>query len=174
MWLEAKHNTLPIIDRDNNHSILTNVTGEECVSNTFLKGTGIMTTEELVKRALTAKKMAYAPFSHFRVGAVLVTEDDQLYEGCNIEISSFGLTICAERLAIFKAVSEGQKKFKSIFIASDSEKLTPPCGACRQVLWELAGNIEVIMINRSGNYQKSSMQELLPLGFDKTFLTTKH
>ena len=109
-------------------------------------------------------------FSNFKVGAVLVTSGRQVYTGCNIEISSYGLTICAERVAIFKAVSEGERNFQSIFIASDSDKVTPPCGACRQVLWELAGDIEVFMINRYGTYQKKLMSELLPLGFDRSYL----
>lgn len=130
-----------------------------------------MTIEQLIQQALKTKEAALASFSKFKVGAVLVTMDNRIYTGCNIETSSFGLTICAERVAIFKAVSEGEKQFKSIFIASDSEKLTPPCGACRQVLWELAGDIEVFMIDYLGNYQKSSMRELLPFGFDKSFLT---
>ncbi len=130
-----------------------------------------MTIEQLIKEALNTKASAQAQFSKFKVGSVLVTADDRLYRGCNIEISSFGLTICAERVAIYKAVSEGEKHFKSIFIASDSDKFTPPCGACRQVLWELAGNIEVFMINRFGLYQKNLMQELLPYGFDKSYLT---
>jgi len=129
-----------------------------------------MTIEQFIQEALNVKENALAPFSNFKVGAVLVTMDDKIYHGCNIETSSFGLTICAERVAIFKAISEGEKEFKSIFIASDSEKLTPPCGACRQVLWELAGDIDVYMINRLGQYQKSTMKELLPLGFDKSFL----
>jgi len=129
-----------------------------------------MTVEQSIKSAIEAKEAAVAPFSNFKVGAVLVTADNRIYRGCNIETSSFGLTICAERVAIFKAISEGEKKFKSIFIASDSEKFTPPCGACRQVLWELAGNIDVFMINRFGEYQQSSMKELLPFGFDKSFL----
>jgi cytidine deaminase len=129
-----------------------------------------MSIEALIKEALTAREFARASFSNFRVGAILVTQNDKIYSGCNIETSSFGLTVCAERVAIFKAVSEGEKEFKSIFIASDSEKFTTPCGACRQVLWELAGNIDVFMINRFGEYQKNSMKELLPLGFDKSFL----
>lgn len=129
-----------------------------------------MTIEQLIKIALQTKSSAVAPFSNFNVGAVLVTQSDRLYRGCNIETSSFGLTICAERVAIFKAISEGEREFKSIFIASDADRFTPPCGACRQVLWELAGNIEVFMIDRFGNYQKSTMRELLPHGFDKSFL----
>jgi cytidine deaminase len=129
-----------------------------------------MIIEQLIQEALKAKQFAQAPFSNFKVGAVLVRTDNRIYRGCNIETSSFGLTICAERVAIFKAISEGEKEFKSIFIASDSERFTPPCGACRQVLWELAGDIDVFMINRLGEYQKTSMKELLPFGFDSTFL----
>lgn len=130
-----------------------------------------MNIEQLVQHALATRERALAPFSNFHVGAVLVTADGRIYAGCNIETSSFGLTICAERVAIFKAISEGEKKFTAIFIASDSEKFTPPCGACRQVLWELAGNIDVYMINRMGRYQKSTLNELLPFGFDKSFLS---
>ena len=129
-----------------------------------------MIFKELINKALKEKESAKAFFSNFRVGAILITDDDKIYRGCNIEISSFSLTICAERVAIFKAVSEGENKFKSIFIASDSDKITPPCGACRQVLWELADDIDVIMINRNGEYQQTKMSALLPLGFDKSYL----
>ncbi len=129
-----------------------------------------MTIEQLIQVALKTKESAQAPFSNFKVGAVLVAVNNRIYNGCNIETSSFGLTICAERVAIFKAVSEGEKEFRSIFIASDSTRFTPPCGACRQVLWELAGDIDVFMINRRGEYQKTTMRELLPFGFDKSFL----
>lgn len=129
-----------------------------------------MTIEQLIQTALIARASALAPFSNFKVGAVLIAQDDQIYQGCNIETSSFGLTICAERVAIFKAISEGARVFKSIFIASDADRFTPPCGACRQVLWELAGNIDVFMIDRAGRYQKIKMQELLPFGFDKSYL----
>ena len=124
----------------------------------------------LIEETIKAKQSAYAPFSRFRVGAVLVTQNDKLYTGCNIEISSYSLTICAERVAIFKAVSEGEKKFKEIYIATDSEKFCPPCGACRQVLWELAGNIAVIMINSSGKFKTEKLQKLIPEAFDKQFL----
>jgi len=129
-----------------------------------------MSTDDLINQALKERNTAKAYFSNFNVGAILVGDNEKTYRGCNIEISSYGLTICAERVAIFKAVSEGEQKFKSIFIASDSEKITPPCGACRQVLWELAGDIDVYMINRKGEYKSAKMSTLLPLGFDKTYL----
>lgn len=131
-----------------------------------------MTPDAYIHAALEAKAAAQAPFSHFKVGAVLVTSDQRMYRGCNIELSSFGLTICAERVAIFKAISEGEQAFRAIYIASDAEKFTSPCGACRQVLWELAGDIEVYMINRRGQYQKSLLHELLPFGFDRSFFKT--
>ncbi|HDQ00041.1 MAG TPA: cytidine deaminase [bacterium] len=129
-----------------------------------------MTFDELIQTALKQRESARADFSNFRVGAVLLTIEDRLFTGCNIEISSFGLTICAERVAVFKAISEGLRDFKTIFIASDSTKITPPCGACRQVLWELAGDIEVIMINCHASYQKAKMSDLLPHSFDRSFL----
>ena len=124
----------------------------------------------LIKKTMSAKQHAYAPFSQFKVGAVLVAQEDKLYTGCNIEISSYGLTICAERVAIFKAVSEGEKEFKAILIATDSEKFCPPCGACRQVLWELAGNIRVIKVNNNCEYEEEMLQQLLPQAFDRKFL----
>ena len=130
-----------------------------------------MSTDDFVNSALKERESAKAFFSSFKVGAILVCNSDKTYSGCNIEISSYSLTICAERVAIFKAVSEGEKNFKSIFIASDSEKLTPPCGACRQVLWELSGDIDVYMINKNGDYQMAKMSTLLPLGFDKTYFS---
>lgn len=129
-----------------------------------------MTFQDNIKETLILKESAKATFSKFKVGALLITEDGRIYRGVNIEVSSYSLTICAERVAIFKAISEGEHKFKTIFIASDSEKITSPCGACRQVLWELAGDIDVVMINKHGEYKISKMNELLPISFDKTYL----
>lgn len=123
----------------------------------------------IIQRTINLKNVAYAPYSNFRVGAIIVTQDDVLYTGCNIEISSYSLTICAERVAIFKAVSEGEREFKAIYIATDTENFCPPCGACRQVLWDLAGNIKVIMINKKGEHQAEMLQDLLPQAFDKNF-----
>ena len=126
-----------------------------------------------IKKAMQVKETAYAPFSNFRVGAIVISTDDQIFSGCNIEISSYSLTICAERVALFKAVSENTRKFKAIYIAADSEKPCTPCGACRQVIWELAGNIEVIMINKHGEYKISMMNDLLPDAFDENYLEGK-
>ncbi len=128
-----------------------------------------MTQDELIKQALHERTSAKAFFSHFRVGALLLSKKGKIYRGSNIELSSYGLTMCAERVAIFKAISEGEQNFQSIFIASDAQKITTPCGACRQVLWELAGDIDVYMINCQGAYQMLKLSQLLPNGFDKTY-----
>jgi len=126
-----------------------------------------MNYRTLVKHAQTARKYSYSPYSRFRVGAAILTSDGQIFTGCNIENSSFGLTVCAERTAIFKAVSEGQKKFKAIAIVSGEEGYTAPCGACRQVLLDLAENIDVVMINRKGEMRILKMKDLLPHPFGR-------
>ena len=128
-----------------------------------------MDINSYIQKTIEIKEKAYAPFSHFRVGALLITNKNREFSGCNIEISSYGLTICAERVAIFKAVSEGERKFKEIYIATDTEQFCPPCGACRQVLWELAGNIKVIMINSKLQYKTDTLQHLFPEAFDKKY-----
>ncbi len=119
-----------------------------------------------IQKATKAKETAYAPYSKFRVGAIVISHDDQIFSGCNIEVSSYSLTLCAERVALFKAISENIRKFKAIYIAADSEKPCTPCGACRQVIWELAGNIEVVMINKYGEFKIRMMENLLPDAFD--------
>jgi cytidine deaminase len=124
----------------------------------------------LVRLARLAKKHSYSPYSHFRVGAALLARSGKVYTGCNIENSSYGLTVCAERTAIFKAVSEGVRGFSAIAIATDEDRGTPPCGACRQVLLDLAGDIEVIMVGRKGPATVTTMSELLPLPFGATHL----
>ncbi|MCI0705896.1 MAG: cytidine deaminase [Ignavibacteriae bacterium] len=123
-------------------------------------------SKELVAEALRAKKRAHTPYSMFPVGAALLASNGHIYTGCNIEVSSYGLTICAERTAIFKAVSEGDRNFKAIAIVSDDPNITPPCGACRQVLWDLAGNIDVIMANPKGKIKKQKLKDLIPHAFD--------
>jgi cytidine deaminase len=126
--------------------------------------------EPLLKAALDVRLRAHAPFSHFLVGAALESADGRIFAGCNVESSSYGLTICAERAAIFKAVSEGAKRFTRIAIAADTEKLTPPCGACRQVLWDLCGDLEVILLNLQGATERTTLSALLPRAFDATLL----
>jgi cytidine deaminase len=127
-----------------------------------------MNYKTLVKHARAARKHSHSPYSRFKVGAALLTREGKVFTGCNIEISTFGLTICAERTAIFKAVSEGHKRFLAIAIATDEKGFTPPCGACRQVLMDLAGNIDFIMSNRKGETEVMKLLDLFPLPFVDT------
>ena len=125
-----------------------------------------MTYSELADAAVSAKRKALPPYSHFHVGAALLTEDDKIYEGANIENSSYSLTICAERTAAFNAVLAGERKFKAIAIAGDSEGYTPPCGACRQVLLELCGKeLDVVLVDRKKNLKIFKLNELIPFSF---------
>lgn len=124
-----------------------------------------MDYKTLVNKAADAKQIAHAPYSNFRVGAALLTEDNKIITGCNIENASYGLTMCAERTAIFKAYSEGERKFKAIAIAADTEDYISPCGACRQVISELCGNIDVILVNGSNEFKVIKAFDLLPLAF---------
>lgn len=124
-----------------------------------------MDYKTLVNKATDAKQIAHAPYSNFRVGAALLTEDNKIITGCNIENASYGLTMCAERTAIFKAYSEGERKFKAIAIAADTEDYISPCGACRQVISELCGNIDVILVNGSNEFKVIKAFDLLPLAF---------
>lgn len=127
--------------------------------------------EALMEAALRARDYAVAPFSHFRVGAALETADGCIHTGCNIENASYGLTMCAERVAIFKALSEGDRKFVRMAIAADTDALTPPCGACRQLIWEFCGDIELILVNAAGKSETFRSGELLPRAFDVSFLS---
>jgi cytidine deaminase len=129
-----------------------------------------MQHENLLRAALDAKEKSFSPYSRFRVGAALLTKSGKIYTGCNIENSSFSLTICAERTAVFKAISEGEKEFSSILIVSDDESYCPPCGACRQVLSDFATDIEIIMVNSKGDELTRTLTELLPLAFDSSYL----
>ena len=131
-----------------------------------------MNTPNLIKQALQARNFAYAPYSHFAVGAALVTEDNKVYTGCNIESSAFTPSNCAERTAFFKAISEGNKKFKSIVVVGDFEgkpvkQLCPPCGMCRQVMMEFCEpeTFEIIVANSNGETQMFKLKDLLPFGF---------
>jgi cytidine deaminase len=124
----------------------------------------------LIEAALQVRERAHAPFSKFKVGAALLGEDGQIYTGCNVENATYGLTVCAERVAVFKAVSEGVRKFRRIVVAADTNVLTPPCGACRQILWEFCGDIEVILTNLQGKTESLRLKELFPRPFDASFL----
>jgi cytidine deaminase len=125
---------------------------------------------ELERVALEARERAHAPFSHFLVGAALEAEDGTIYGGCNVENSSYGLTMCAERSAIYHAVSRGARRFKRVAVVADTPSLTPPCGACRQVLWDLCGDLEVVLFNLAGKRETMRLSDLLPRAFDATFL----
>jgi cytidine deaminase len=124
-----------------------------------------MTDLQLLKAAEEAKNKAYVPYSKFRVGAALLTKEGKVYTGCNIENASFGATNCAERTAIFKAVSEGEKEFAAIAINTDAESLTFPCGICRQVMVEFAHDLKLIIGNPEGKYKVFTMDDILPNSF---------
>ncbi|MGM9987894.1 MAG: cytidine deaminase [Bacillaceae bacterium] len=125
-----------------------------------------MNQQQLIEEAIKARQKAYVPYSKFQVGAALLTTDGKLYHGCNIENASFGLTNCAERTALFKALSEGDVKFQAIAVVADTEGPVPPCGACRQVLFELCDvNMPVYLSNLNGNVKVTTVGELLPGAF---------
>ena len=129
-----------------------------------------MTDRELCQKAIEMMDKAYVPYSHFPVGAALLCADGTVFTGCNIENAAYGCTICAERTAIFKAVSEGYKDFVHIAIAGKSEDYCVPCGSCRQVMMEFAPRMEVICLNGKGESRKFALKELLPYGFDQSWL----
>ncbi len=120
--------------------------------------------------ALAAREYAHAPFSKFRVGAALEDSAGRIHTGCNVENATYGLTICAERLAVFKAISEGAREFRRIAIAADTDSLTPPCGACRQILWEFCGDLEIALVNPRGAREMVRLSDLFPRPFDASFL----
>jgi cytidine deaminase len=125
---------------------------------------------DLVRAARKARRNAHASFSKFKVGAALETTDGTIVTGCNIENATYGLTICAERVAMFKALSEGHKRFRCIAIVADTERPTPPCGACRQILWEFGGDLEVILANLRRETGRHRLSDLLPVPFDRGLL----
>jgi cytidine deaminase len=126
--------------------------------------------DKLVAAARAAREHAVADFSHFKVGAALETDAGDIITGCNDENASYGLTICAERVAIFKALSEGQRTFRRIVVVADTAEPTPPCGACRQIIWEFCGDVEVTLANLQAVTKTLQMKDLLPLPFDKGLL----
>jgi cytidine deaminase len=126
--------------------------------------------EKLVTAAKQARENAHAPYSNFRVGAALRGSSGRIFSGCNVENATYGLTVCAERVAIFKAISEGERGFSAIAVVTDTEKLTPPCGACRQLIWEFCGDVPVTMANLGGKRETLQMKELFPKPFDDSNL----
>lgn len=122
--------------------------------------------QDLLKSALEARENAYVPYSHFAVGAALRTMEGKIYTGCNIENASYGLTVCAERVALFKAVSVGERNFVALAVVADTSDVCSPCGACRQVLAEFCPELKIMMANMQGKMVIKDIQELLP-GFFK-------
>lgn len=125
--------------------------------------------EDLIKAARNVRENAFAPFSNFKVGAAIEAADGSIITGCNVESASYGLTNCAERVAIQKAISEGVNEFEQLAIVVDTAQLTAPCGACRQVIWEFCGDIPVTLSNLDGKTETLQMSELLPHAFDRSF-----
>lgn len=123
--------------------------------------------DPLIEAALRARAYARAPYSGFHVGAAVEDSEGRIYTGCNVESASYGLTICAERVAVFKALSEGAAKFRRIAVAG-GDVLTPPCGACRQVLWDWCREAELILVNPAGETRRFQMRDLFPEPFDET------
>ena len=126
--------------------------------------------DPLASSALAARENAHAPYSHFGVGAALEDASGRVHTGCNVENATYGLTLCAERVAVFKAISEGARKFRRIAIAADTDELTPPCGACRQILWEFCGDIEIMLVNPRGKSETLQLKDLFPRAFDASYL----
>src|SRR5438105_3043304 len=124
----------------------------------------------LISAAKQARENAHAPYSNFRVGAALRATSGRIFAGCNVENATYGLTICAERVAIFKAISEGERGFNAIAVVTDTDALTPPCGACRQLIWEFCGDVPVILANLKGKIEMTRMKELFPKPFDASSL----
>ena len=127
-------------------------------------------TENLIKVATDARLCSLAPFSNFLVGAALRTAEGKIYTGCNIESASYGLTVCAERVAIWKALSDCERDFTDLVVVVDTEQLTPPCGTCRQIIWEYCKEAKITLANLRGQRQEVDITELLPRAFDARFL----
>jgi cytidine deaminase len=125
-----------------------------------------MAPDPLIAAATETREKAFAPYSHFPVGAALETDDGTIVAGCNVESASYGLTMCAERVAVFAAVARGFRCFKRVAVVTDTATPTPPCGACRQILWEFAPDAEVLLANLAGGVVRHTVRELLPHAFD--------
>ncbi len=126
--------------------------------------------DPLIEAATRARENAFAPYSGFRVGAALEDQAGRVYAGCNVENATYGLTVCAERVAVYKAVSEGARSFRRVAVVADTDVLTPPCGACRQILWEFCGDIEIVLANLQGATERFQLRDLLPRPFDVSFI----
>ena len=125
---------------------------------------------QLIEEATAARVRSVAPFSKFLVGAALQTDEGKVFTGCNVESASYGLTVCAERVAIWKALSEGERDFARLVIVADTEQLTPPCGTCRQIIWEFCKHATIVLANLHGQKEELQVADLLPRAFDARFL----
>ncbi len=129
-----------------------------------------MNESSLIEAATDARARSVAPFSSFKVGAAVKTKAGKVFTGCNIESASYGLTVCAERVAIWKALSEGERDLTDLVVVADTETLTPPCGTCRQIIWEFAKHATIVLANLSGQREEVHILDLLPRAFDARFL----
>jgi cytidine deaminase len=155
---------VPLFERRTAGGIASSARGQE----TGAQERTLMDT--LLEVALAARERAHAPYSHFKVGAAVRDENGRLFAGCNIESASYGLSICAERVAVFKALSEGAARLVRIIVVVDSGILTPPCGACRQVLWEFCRDAELLLANLAGQEEATTVRQIFPKPFDASFL----
>jgi cytidine deaminase len=131
----------------------------------------MISDDELIAQAKDARRWAHAPYSHFSVGAALLTSDGRVFTGCNVENSTYGLSMCAERVAIFKAISDGATEIARVAVVTDHEQIAPPCGCCRQMIWEFASDkTEVILANLTGAVRTYGIRDLLPEAFDAKYL----
>ncbi len=131
----------------------------------------MISVDELIDLAKSARHWAHAPYSNFSVGAALLSSDGRVFTGCNVENSTYGLSMCAERVAIFKAISEGATEIAKVVVVTDHENIAPPCGCCRQMIWEFASDkTEVVLANLSGDVRTYRIIELLPEAFDERYL----
>lgn len=128
-------------------------------------------SSDLLRMARQARVHAHAPYSRFQVGAALLADDGTVFTGCNVENATYGLTVCAERVALFKAISEGARTFRMIAVVADTLEPTPPCGACRQLLWEFGGDLEIILGNLTIETGRHRLSDLFPLPFDSRLLS---
>ena len=129
------------------------------------------TLQPLIEVATRARLQSIAPFSKFLVGAAVRSENGKVYTGCNVESASYGLTVCAERVAIWKGLSEGERQFTELAVVADTVSLTPPCGTCRQIIWEFCKHAKIVLANLQGENEVVSIRDLLPRAFDARFLT---
>ena len=126
--------------------------------------------QSLIEMATEARLHSVAPFSNFLVGAAVAVENGKVYTGCNVESASYGLTVCAERVAIWKALSVGERQLTELAVVADTESLTPPCGTCRQIIWEFAKHATIVLANLRGQQETVSIRDLLPRAFDARYL----